>query len=48
MSLLRKSLIVLILIFFVLIVTGCGNESVFDGSRTRSLPSSNSGRGQFA
>lgn len=34
MSLLRKPLIVLILISFILIVTGCAKESVFDGSRT--------------
>lgn len=34
MSLLRKPFIVSILISLVLIVIGCGNESVFDGSRT--------------
>ena len=34
MSLLRKPFIVSILISLVLIVAGCGNESVFDSSRS--------------
>lgn len=34
MSLLKKPLIVTLLIFFILIITGCGNEPVFNGSRT--------------